>query len=64
MSLSNGNETIDHTPIIENLLEKVKGFKRKEGWKAGKCLRSWVEKQAKTKTKITGKDNVGKSSLR
>jgi hypothetical protein len=44
MSLSNGNETMDHTPIVYNLLEKAKGFKKKEGWKGGKRLRSWVEK--------------------
>jgi hypothetical protein len=63
MSLSNGNETMDHTPIVDNLLEKVKGFKKKEGRKGGKRFRSWVEQQGKKKTKITGNDNVGKKFI-
>jgi hypothetical protein len=47
-SLSNGNETM------------VKRFMKKEGRNGGKRLKGWVEKQPKKKTKITGKDNVGK----
>jgi hypothetical protein len=73
MSLSNGNENVNHALFVENLLETAKGIK-KEGWKGGKRLKGWVEKQLegwktikgwvgkqpKKKTKITAKDNVGK----
>ncbi|XP_059437569.1 protein FAR1-RELATED SEQUENCE 1-like [Corylus avellana] len=59
MSLPNSNETAIHTPYVENLLETVKGIKKKEGWKCGKRFRSWVENQSKNNTKITTKNNVG-----
>jgi hypothetical protein len=62
MSLLNGNETVIHTPFVENLLETVKGIKKKEGRKGGKQFRSWVENQSKKNTKITIKNNVGEKS--
>ncbi|XP_059458348.1 protein FAR1-RELATED SEQUENCE 5-like [Corylus avellana] len=59
MSLSNGNEIAIHTPFVENLLETIKGIKKKDGRKGGKRFRSWVENQSKKNTKITTKNNVG-----
>jgi zinc finger SWIM domain-containing protein 3 len=52
MSLSNGNETMDHTPIVDNLLEKVKGFKKKEGRKGGKHLEVGLSSRERRKQKL------------
>jgi hypothetical protein len=59
MSLSSGNEAAIHIPSVENLLETVKGIKKKEGRKGGKRIRGWVENQKKKKTKVTTNNNVG-----
>jgi hypothetical protein len=59
MSLSSGNEAVIHIPSVENLLETVKGIKKKEGQKGEKRIRGWVENQKKKKTKVTTNNNVG-----
>ena len=51
MSLSSGNRAAIHIPSVENLLEIVKGIKKKEGWKGGKRIIGWVENQKKKKKK-------------
>ena len=59
MSLSGGNEVAIHIPSVENLLEIIKGIKKKEGWKGGKRIIGWVDNQKKKKTKVTTNNNVG-----
>jgi flagellar motility protein MotE (MotC chaperone) len=53
MSLPSGNEAAIHIPSVENLLEIVKGIKKKEGRKGGKRIKGWVENQKKTKQNKT-----------
>jgi ribosomal protein L1 len=64
MSLSNGNETMDHTPIVDNLLEKVKGFKKKEGRKGGKHLEVGLSSRERRKQKLQEMITWEKSYLR
>ena len=49
MPLCSGNENLDPNQHFENLVEMVKGLKKKEGRKGGKRKKSWVEKQTKKK---------------
>ena len=49
MPLCSGIENIDPNQHLENLVERAKGLKKKEGHKGGKQKKSWVEKQKKKK---------------
>ena len=46
MPLCSGNENLDPNQQLENLVERVKGLKKK-GCKGRKQKKSWVEKQKK-----------------
>jgi zinc finger SWIM domain-containing protein 3 len=45
VSMLGANELVSHGESFENLVENVKGLKKKEGCQGGKRLRNWVEKQ-------------------
>ena len=55
MPLCSGTENIDPNQHFENLVERAKGLKKKEGHKGGKQKKSWVEKQKKKKN---GRDEL------
>ncbi|KAM4085964.1 hypothetical protein ACJW30_10G066800 [Castanea mollissima] len=57
MSLG-GSEIMDHGEPMKNLVEKVKGLKKKEGHKRRKRCKSWVEQQSRRKKKTSTKDTV------
>ncbi|KAL0012426.1 hypothetical protein SO802_007534 [Lithocarpus litseifolius] len=57
MSLG-GSEIVDHGEPIKDLVEKVKGLKKKEGRKGQKRCKSWVEQQSRRKKKTSAKDTV------
>lgn len=58
VSFTGGNEIMDHGEPIKNLLENVKGLKKREGRKGGKRPKSWVEQQPRRKKKSPTKDNT------
>ena len=49
MPLCSGAENLDPNQHLEDLVERVKGLKKKEGRKGGKRKKSWVDKQTKKK---------------
>ena len=57
MSLG-GSEIMDRGKPIKNLVEKVKGLKKKEGRKGQKRCKIWVEQQSRRKKKTSTKDTV------
>ncbi|KAK9996639.1 hypothetical protein SO802_021325 [Lithocarpus litseifolius] len=59
MSLG-GSEIADHGEPIKNLVEKVKGLKKKEGRKGRKRCKSWVEQQSRRKEKTSTKNTIRK----
>ena len=58
------NELVSHGESFENLVENVKGLKKKEGRKGGKRLRNWVEKQPRRKKKIPENMNKGQYTFK
>ena len=58
MPLCSGTENIDPNQHLENLVERAKGLKKKEGHKGGKQKKSWVEKQTKKKGRVELNDEV------
>ncbi|KAM4085954.1 hypothetical protein ACJW30_10G065900 [Castanea mollissima] len=46
-----GSEIVDHGEPVKNLVENVKGLKKKEGRKGQKICKSWVEQQSRRKKK-------------
>ena len=57
MSLG-GSEIMDRGKPIKNLVEKVKGLKKKEGRKGQKRCKIWVEQQSRRKKKTSTKDTI------
>ena len=58
VSFTGGNEIMDHGEPIKNLLENVKGLKKREGRKGGKRPKSWVKQQPRRKKKSPTKHNT------
>ena len=58
MQLCSGAENLDPNQHLEDLVERAKGLKKKEGRKGGKQNRSWVEKQTKKKGRVELNDEV------
>ncbi|KAF3962305.1 hypothetical protein CMV_013159 [Castanea mollissima] len=52
------SEIMDRGEPMKNLVEKVKGLKKKEGHKRRKRCKSWVEQQSRRKKKTSTKDTV------
>ena len=51
MSLCSGAENLNPNQHLEDLVERAKCLKKKEGRKGGKRKKSWVEKPKKKKEK-------------
>uniref|UniRef100_A0A2N9FJV3 Protein FAR1-RELATED SEQUENCE n=1 Tax=Fagus sylvatica TaxID=28930 RepID=A0A2N9FJV3_FAGSY len=64
VSMLGANELVSHGESFENLVENVKGLKKKEGRKGGKRLRNWVEKQPRRKKKIPENMNKGQYTFK
>ena len=58
MPLYSGNENLDPNQHLENLVERVKGLKKKKGRKGGKRKKSWVEKQKERNGRVELNDEV------
>ncbi|XP_065625239.1 protein FAR1-RELATED SEQUENCE 5-like isoform X2 [Quercus suber] len=52
MPLCSGAENLDPNQHLEDLVERAKGLKKKEGRKGGKRKKSWVEKQTKKRGRV------------
>ncbi|KAF3971516.1 hypothetical protein CMV_004886 [Castanea mollissima] len=52
MPLRSGVENLDPNQHLEDLVERVKGLKKKDGRKGGKRKKSWVEKQTKKRGRV------------
>ena len=59
LSSSGGNKVVNPNKNLDNLVERAKVLKKREGRKSAKRPKSWVEKQAKKRSKNTIKDRVG-----
>ena len=57
MALCSGAKNLDPNQHLDDLLERAKGIKKKEGHKGGKRKKSWVEKQKK-KGRVVLNDEV------
>ena len=59
LSSSSGNKVVNPNKNLDNLVERAKVLKKREDRKSVKRSKSWVEKQAKKRSKNTIKDRVG-----
>ena len=58
MPLCSGAENLDPNQHLEDLVERVKGLKKKEGRKGGKRKKIWVKKQTKKRDRVELNDEV------
>ena len=58
MPLCSSAENLDPNQHLEDLVERVKGLKKKEGRKGGKRKKSWVKKQTKKRDRVELNDEV------
>jgi hypothetical protein len=59
LSSFGGNKVVNPNKNLDNLVERAKVLKKRECHKSAKRPKSWVEKQAKKRSKNTIKDRVG-----
>ena len=52
LSSSSGNKVVNPNKNLDNLVERAKVLKKREGRKSAKRPKSWVEKQTKKRVKI------------
>ena len=58
MPLCSGAENLDPNQHLDDLVERAKGLKKKEGHKGGKRKKSWVDKQTKKRGRVVLNDEV------